>query len=404
MDLPQLQDVLARIHRGAVTCVSRDTPEPSVFSHDIINARPHAPSLTMRRKSAERRRCRLGVPATRVTISVPWISPPSIVFATRFAPIHAMRTNSTMCCSQPGSSSTRKPIPRCARHSLTSVVSHVLDVSIPRRVSSRPFGLPPNVFPKFVPSIRPPCSSRLSFHRRLERRARGLERDALVELVRGRMSIVGPTDADAIAESIRVAREDVDGALLTLESEGAVLRGTFTTGSRGLEWCDRRLLARIHRYTLNRLRAEIASVSPAEFMRFLFAWQHVEQSSRLSGPEGLRALLAQLDGVELPARAWERDVLPARLERYETSMLDMLCLSGEVGWARLSSGPTQVVGATPIALFLREHAEDWWALRRHDPVGDFLSSPPEITPGSFLNPLAASSITCRVMAPRSYRT
>ena len=134
---------------------------------------------------------------------------------------------------------------------------------------------------------------------------------------------------------------------------------------------------------MNRLRAEIASVSPAEFMRFLFAWQHVEQSSRLSGPEGLRALLAQLDGVELPARAWERDVLPARLERYETSMLDMLCLSGEVGWARLSSGPTQVVGATPIALFLREHAEDWWALRRHDPVGDFLSSPPEITPGHF---------------------
>ena len=79
--------------------------------------------------------------------------------------------------------------------------------------------------------------------------------------------------------------------------------------------------------------------------------------------EGLRAVLAQLDGLELPARAWERDVLPARLERYEPSMLDMLCLSGEVGWARLSSGPTQVVGATPIALFLRERADDWWALR-----------------------------------------
>ena len=185
------------------------------------------------------------------------------------------------------------------------------------------------------------------------------------------MAIVGPTTADALAASTGVPQPDIDATLLALESEGAILRGTFTPGVRALEWCDRRLLARIHRYTLNRLRAEIAPVSPAEFMRFLFTWQHVEPASRLAGPEGLRAVLAQLDGLELPARAWERDVLPARLERYESSMLDMLCLSGEVGWARLSSGPTQVVGATPISLFLRERADDWWALREaapEDPV------------------------------------
>src|SRR4030095_11983155 len=78
------------------------------------------------------------------------------------------------------------------------------------------------------------------------------------------------------------------------------------------------------------------------------------------------AILAQLDGLELPARAWERDVLPARLERYEPATLDTLCVRGEVGWARLSSGPSQVVGATPIALFLREHADDWWALRAEE--------------------------------------
>ena len=181
------------------------------------------------------------------------------------------------------------------------------------------------------------------------------------------MAIVGPTTADALAANAGIPQSDVDAALLALESEGAILRGTFTPGVRVLEWCDRRLLARIHRYTLNRLRAEIAPVSPAEFMRFLFTWQHVEPSSRLAGPEGLRAVLAQLDGLELPARAWERDVLTARLERYEPSMLDMLCLSGEVGWARLSSGPSQVVGATPIALFLRERADDWWALREASP-------------------------------------
>jgi ATP-dependent Lhr-like helicase len=132
-------------------------------------------------------------------------------------------------------------------------------------------------------------------------------------------------------------------------------RARPTQFERIIEWCDRRLLARIHRYTLTRLRAEIAPVSAAEFMRFLFAWQHVEPGSQLRGAEGLRAVVTQLDGVELPARAWERDVLPARVEGYDPAMLDMLCLTGEVAWARLSSGPAQVVGATPIALYLRGH-------------------------------------------------
>jgi ATP-dependent Lhr-like helicase len=98
-------------------------------------------------------------------------------------------------------------------------------------------------------------------------------------------------------------------------------------------------------------------------MRFLFAWQHAAPSDKLSGAGGLRAVIAQLDGIELPARAWERVVLPARLDRYEPSLLDMLCLTGEVAWARLSSGPTPVVGATPIALFLRQHADAWMALK-----------------------------------------
>ncbi|HKC55509.1 MAG TPA: hypothetical protein VKC35_05275, partial [Vicinamibacterales bacterium] len=113
---------------------------------------------------------------------------------------------------------------------------------------------------------------------------------------------------------------------------------------------------------LNRLRAEIAPVTPADFMRFLFAWQHVEPQARLTGLDGLREAIAQLDGVEAPARAWERDVLAARVEKYDPAMLDMLCLTGAVAWARLSSGPTQVVGATPIALFLREHADAWLTL------------------------------------------
>jgi len=132
------------------------------------------------------------------------------------------------------------------------------------------------------------------------------------------------------------------------------------------EWCDRRLLARIHRYTLNRLRAEIEPVSPADFMRFLFAWQHVDPAARLTGIDGVRAVLEALDGYEVAADAWERAVLPARVDGYDAAMLDTLSLTGDVGWARLSSPSdeaTQMVGATPIALFLREHADAWAALK-----------------------------------------
>jgi len=181
--------------------------------------------------------------------------------------------------------------------------------------------------------------------------------------------LTGPVTAAALADSLGVVVADADAALLALEAEGVVLRGRFTPGAAALEWCDRTLLARIHRYTLNRLRAEIEPVSPADFMRFLFRWQHVEPSCRLTGLEGLREVMASLDGYELGAAAWERHVLSARLDRYEPSMLDMLCLSGEAAWARLSpviregSDVPALVPATPIALFLREHAAAWRALR-----------------------------------------
>jgi len=217
------------------------------------------------------------------------------------------------------------------------------------------------------PAIEPPPS----------RAARIWTREAaIVELLRGRLAIVGPITAHALAESLAIDTAEADAALLALESEGIVLRGTFSTGvaTADREWCDRRLLARIHRYTLNRLRAEIEPVSPADFMRFLFAWQHVEPSSRLSGIDGLRAALESLDGFELAADAWERAVLPDRVDGYQPSMLDTLCLTGEVGWARLSSSArdaTQLVGATPVALFLREHGDAWQTLREPDVARPF---------------------------------
>jgi ATP-dependent Lhr-like helicase len=203
--------------------------------------------------------------------------------------------------------------------------------------------------------------------------------EALVELVRARLSLTGPTTAQELAAPLGVAEAGVDAALITLESEGVVLRGSFRTSHSAprtphshsalgtppstlvVEWCDRRLLARIHRYTLNRLRAEIEPVSPADFTRFLFEWQHVAPRTKLTGSDGLLQAIRRLDGYELAAGAWERHVLPARVERYESSMLDLLCLTGQIGWARLSESeqPTRLGRATPVALFLREHATHW---------------------------------------------
>jgi ATP-dependent Lhr-like helicase len=149
------------------------------------------------------------------------------------------------------------------------------------------------------------------------------------------------------------------------------LRGWFSPGGTTEEWCDRRLLARIHRATLQRLRAEIQPISPADFMRFLFEWQHLTPSSRASGVEGLRTVVAQLDGFELAADAWDTHVLPARVSGYDTSTLDLLCYSGDAAWARLTQPPApsplallppRPVRATPVALFLRDHARQWRVL------------------------------------------
>jgi ATP-dependent Lhr-like helicase len=190
--------------------------------------------------------------------------------------------------------------------------------------------------------------------------------NAVRELLRGRLTLTGPVTELALARSLGLTGADTEAGLLALESEGVILRGRFTPGLTGLEWCDRSLLARIHRYTLTRLRAEIEPVSVTDFMRFLIRWQHVDPATRLVGPDGLREVLSALDGVELAAGAWETSVLASRIENYDPSLLDMLCLSGEVAWGRLSrpsaapdGGPPQLTGATPISIFMREHRAAW---------------------------------------------
>jgi ATP-dependent Lhr-like helicase len=157
--------------------------------------------------------------------------------------------------------------------------------------------------------------------------------------------------------------------LIALETEGFALRGRFSPAAVEEEWCERRLLARIHRYTIRSLRAEIEPVASADFMRFLLDWQGLTRAPRAEGVGGLAAVIEQLEGFEVPAVAWESDVLPARLHEYEGSWLDSLCLSGRALWARLDRPASATAGpvrATPIALLSRRNWPLWQSLRPLD--------------------------------------
>jgi ATP-dependent Lhr-like helicase len=198
--------------------------------------------------------------------------------------------------------------------------------------------------------------------------------EAAVELVRLRLQGLGPVNAAALAAALDLDAATVGAALGALETEGFVLRGRFSPAATQaaasaddatLEWCERRLLARIHRYTIKSLRAEIEPVSSADFMRFLFDWQGVTREPRAQGPEALAAIVAQLEGFELPAAAWEADVLAARMHEYDPNWLDSLCLSGRALWARLTpakSATAAPVRTTPIALLTRRHWPLWRSL------------------------------------------
>ena len=196
--------------------------------------------------------------------------------------------------------------------------------------------------------------------------------------VRGWMESLGPVTAQALASRLGFTVDAIEAALLKMESEGQVMRGRFHSDAPPdqTEWCNRRVLARIHRLTLGQLRREIEPVTATQFERFLHRWQHVLPGSRLHGVDGTLQIIKQLQGYEISAAAWEPEVLANRVARYEPDFLDQLCLAGEVMWARLSPHPAfdipeprrvRPTRTAPIAIFLRESA-DWLEAPLKPPV------------------------------------
>jgi ATP-dependent Lhr-like helicase len=193
--------------------------------------------------------------------------------------------------------------------------------------------------------------------------------DALVEIVRGRLEGLGPTTSAAIAASLALPVSSIEAALAVLQAEGFAMRGQFTPGAvADGEWCERRLLARIHRYTVKRLRAEIEPVEARDFLRFLFEWQRVTPEGRMEGPDAVGAVLRQLEGFEAPASAWETEILPTRISEYEPAWLDEQCLAGRYIWTRLarrksdSERTAAPVRGTPIVLLARRNTRVWSSL------------------------------------------
>lgn len=370
MDFAGLKRVLTAMRAKRFTLVARDTPEPSPLCHEIINARPYA---FLDDAPLEERRTRAVI--TRRGLDVKTAEEFGKLDADAIARVRdeawpevrspdelhdALMVAGSLPAEGLGVGDWGVMFEQLVREGRAAVLE------TPRVwVAAERLPMVTAAYPdiRWIPPIEAPDRERAKAWTR---------EDALKELVRGRLEIMGPVTVDGLAAALGVSTGDIDVALAGLEREGFVLRGQFSPGEARLEWCERRLLARIHRYTLDRLRREIEPVTAADFMRFLLRWQRVAPNTQAEGPDGLAAALDTLDGYELPAAAWESDVLPARVRGYDPLWLDGLCLSGEIAWGRLGQTRNAEVGTrnrksgpirtTPIALFRRERGEVWRAL------------------------------------------
>ncbi|PYK51769.1 MAG: ATP-dependent DNA helicase [Verrucomicrobia bacterium] len=384
MDIDGLEEVLRKIEQGEIRCIARDLPEPSPLASEILNARPYAfldnaPLEERRTQAVYTRRASernvgdgLGILDSAAIEKVEKEAWPE---ATNADELHdALMLLAAM---------TQDEVQRTVHHEGNgTAVEQLLNELVASkratqlRAGDKSFWTTAERLP-MLQMIYPDAGADSQVTAPESAQRQNWERSAAIrELLRGRIEVSGPLSVGQLENILGLRRLEIDTALLGLESEGFVLRGKFHPNATELEWCDRRLLARIHRLTIDRLRAEIQPVSPQDFYRFLFAWQRADPEHRVEGPEGLQFVLEQLDGCELPLAAWESAVLAARVTEYDPEWLDRLCFSGRVGWGRLSApqNPSARTSAplrtSPIAFYQREHLQDWLILSRANSTMD----------------------------------
>jgi len=385
MDIDGLEEVLRKIEDGEIRCIARDLPEPSPLASEILNARPYAfldnapleerrtQAVYTRRASESRGRGSSDGLGVLDAAAIDKVEREAWPEATNADELHdALMLLAAM---------THDEVQRTVHHEGNgTAVEQLLNELIASkrvthlRVGDKSFWTAAERLP-MVHMIYPDAVGDIQITAPESAQRQNWERSAAIrELLRGRMEVSGPVSVGQLENILGLPRSEIDTALLGLESEGFVLRGKFHPDATEQEWCDRRLLARIHRLTIDRLRAEIQPVSIQDFYRFLFAWQRVDADRHVEGPEGLQSVLEQLDGCELPLAAWESAVLAARVTDYDPEWLDRLCFSGRVGWGRLSApqNPNTRVSAplrsSPIALYQRENLQDWLTLTQSNSV------------------------------------
>jgi ATP-dependent Lhr-like helicase len=405
MDIDGLKELLRRMEDGRIRCIAVDTPVPSQFSHEILNANPYAylddaPLEERRARAVEMRRIlpesvleevgKLDPAAIEQVREEAW---PDVRDADELHDVLHTLIAFPVACSAADHGGTGAPA-RPVERSSTDWQPLFDQLSAQGRATTAQIGDRPywvaaergRAFAKLFPGVQFAVQefevADISFD------------DALLACVTGWMSHLGPVTAGELGEMLGLAAPEIEKTFLRMEASGAILRGKFThTVSRtGMsvphehlppehEWCDRRLLARIHRLTVATLRKQIEPVTPAQFMRWLLRWQHVAPGSQVQGERATLEVLRQLQGFEIPANAWERQVLARRIADYDPKWLDQLCFTGAVGWGRLSPHPATIessnsngtksqrrvipTSVAPITFFVREDA-DW--MTPHDSI------------------------------------
>jgi ATP-dependent Lhr-like helicase len=392
MDIEGLKQILRDIASGAIRCLAVDTPVPSQFAHELLNAMPYAflDDADANERRARATTLRKGLPAS-ASDEAGRIDPAAIATVRReitpdlrdehelhdllqslvILPVACVETGTTYAettcapsfasCAKGGVSSEARPPFAASRH--WPLFYERLEAK--GRAQTIDF----NGIPCWTATERLPCLAALQ-----NETTPVTKPEAIQKLLQGWLQIAGPTTANALAAQLALDPSDLHQAFLHMEMQGLTLRGVFehpaTEVDHDIEWCERRILQRIHRLTLAILRKQVEAVPPATYMRWLLGWQHLSPQTQLAGLEGVLEALSQLEGFEAPAVEWERTLLPARVAHYDPRWLDELCLSGAVGWGRISPHPAWSAGegtaprrviptnAAPIAFYLRETA-DW---------------------------------------------
>lgn len=341
VDLDGLKQVLQGIERGEVQFFAKDVPMPSVFAHQILNAMPYAfldnaPLQERRARAVIMRRAlpehvdelgKLSPEAVRSASEDAWpvVRNPDEMHDALIGLI--LYPEEQLCRLPAEAPNWIESLVECGRAFQVYRDGRRYWAAAESRTLIK---MLPNVQARFPEDI--PRESKTPMHR--------IHENPILAIIRGWVEVSGPITVTGLAEILNLPGAEVESLLALLEKDGFVLRGFFSEKGEE-EFCDRRILARIHRATIARLRREIEPVNPAAFLRFLFEWQHAAVGAQLIGDQGVLEIIDQLQGFETAAAAWEDEILKARVQDYEPSFLDKLCLTGEVIWGRWTRRSTQ---------------------------------------------------------------